>query len=111
MARRSKDAGIISNQMSMPIENKYNRENREVHGVLVYDFEKGEFSPTHVAKVIADSTQKPYPVARVYYLLRRGEVKAYKKGAAWVILKEDAVALLEKESDLLYSGISRRKFG
>lgn len=77
--------------------NKYNRDCRVMDGEPVFDLEKGFLSVNHVAKTIAAMLRRPYPTQRIYYLIRRGEMKAFKKGGSWVITKEDAKALYEKE--------------
>lgn len=77
--------------------NKYNRDFRQIDGEYVFDMEKGEFSVQQVCKVISATLNRPFPMQRLYYLLRTGRIKSLKKGAAWVILKEDAIALLESE--------------
>lgn len=77
--------------------NKYNRDLRKQDGELVFDLEKGHFSIAQVCKVISSALKRPYPKNSLYYLVRTGQVKAFRKGCAWVIHKEDAVALLEKE--------------
>lgn len=77
---------------------KFNRENRLVDGEKVYDFEKGLLSVNHVAKTISAMLRRPYALQRIYYLIHIGELKAYKKGGTWVIHKEDAKSLYDKES-------------
>jgi excisionase family DNA binding protein len=79
---------------------KYDPDRRRYQGQEVFDFEKGYFSVTHVSKIISASLGRPYGRQRVYYLIRSGELKAARKGHAWVIHKIDAMALLEKENKL-----------
>lgn len=76
---------------------KYNRDYRTINGELVFDMEKGEFSVQQVCKVMCATLNRQFSMQRLYYLLRIGQVKAFKKGSTWVILKEDAVALLDIE--------------
>lgn len=77
--------------------NKYNRDNRVVNGQLVFDMAKGEFSLQQVCKIFSESLNRPFPMQRLYYLARTGQLPSFKKGASYVIRKEDAVALLEQE--------------
>lgn len=77
--------------------NKYNRDLRKQNGELVFDMEKGHFSVPQVCKVLSASLNRPYSLNHLYYLIRSGKVKAFRKGYAWVIHKDDAIALLEKE--------------
>jgi excisionase family DNA binding protein len=79
--------------------NKYNRDMRMVNGQLIFDMVKGEFSVMQVCKVISATLGRPFPPQRLYYLLRSGQIKSFKKGSAWIIKKEDAVALLQEELD------------
>ncbi len=79
--------------------NKYNRDMRVVNGQLIFDMEKGEFSVTQVCKVFSATLGRPFPMQRLYYLLRTGQLRSFKKGSAWIINKEDAVALLQEEMD------------
>ena len=79
--------------------NKYNRDRRKFNGEPIFDMEKGHFSVQQVCKVISSTLKKPYPLQHIYYLMRSGQLKAFKKGAAWVISKEDAIDLLEKEKN------------
>jgi excisionase family DNA binding protein len=76
--------------------NKYNRDNRMFNGERVFDADKGFFSVQQVSTVISHEIKRHFPMQHIYYLLRRGDLKAFRKGAAWVIAKEDAISLLEK---------------
>lgn len=79
--------------------NKYNRDLRVVNGELVFDMDKGEFSATQVCKVFSATLGRPFSLQRIYYLLRTGQLRSFKKGATWVIKKDDAVRLLQEEMD------------
>lgn len=76
---------------------KYNRDRRKFNDEPVFDMEKGHFSVQQVCKVISATLKRPYSLQHIYYLMRCGKLKAFRKGAAWVIAKEDAIDLLEKE--------------
>lgn len=71
--------------------NKYNREEYKVDGEKVFDVEKGDFSVNQIAKLLG------HPVAHIYYLIRIGDLKSYRKGWALVIKKEDALKMHEKK--------------
>ena len=77
--------------------NKYNVAKRKVEGELIFSLEHGYYSVLHVAKTLSAMLGHPYNAQHVYYLIRRGEVPAQRKGGCWVIMREDAIALYEKE--------------
>lgn len=80
--------------------NKYNRDLRkEENGEYVFDMDKGHFSIQQVCKVLSATLGRPYSIQHLYYLLRTGKLKGFRKGAAWVIAKEDAIDLLERERE------------
>lgn len=75
---------------------KYCRDlSKDKNGALIFDMEKGEFSVQQVAKIVASEVGIPYNIYRIYYLLKRGELRASRKGNAWVIPKAEAQRLLE----------------
>lgn len=77
--------------------NKYNRDEQMRDGEKLFDPEKGRFSVGQVAKVMSAELGRAYPTHRVYYLLRTGQLKALRKGSSWIIAKEDAIELLQRE--------------
>ncbi len=77
--------------------NKFNRDRTVFQGELVFDIDKGHLSIAHVAKALSQALKRPYNQQRIYYMIRTGDLKAFKKGGLYVILKEDAEKLLEKE--------------
>ena len=85
--------------------NKYNREDRVIDGEPVFDLEKGYFSVHQVCKVISATLGRPFPRQHLYYLLRTGQLKAFRKRSAWVIKKVDAVELLQREIDKMNSRV------
>lgn len=86
--------------------NKYNRDLRKIEGEYIFDLDKGHFSLNQVCKIISDGLNRPYRIQRLYYFIRIGRLKAFKKGAAWVILKKDAEELFDLEKNGLASQIS-----
>jgi len=87
--------------------NKFNRDLRKHNGEYVFDMDKGHFSVHQVCKVLSSSLKRPYALQHLYYLIRTGQLKAFKTGYAWVIKKEDAVELLQKELDAEENKIRR----
>lgn len=88
---------------------KYSRQNMVRDGHKVFSEEKGTWSVIHVCKTLSEALGRPYTPNRIYYLIRRGNLPAYKCGAAWVILSKDAEQLLEMElgrKDLMKRGIA-----
>ncbi len=77
--------------------NKYNRDKCIFEGEPLFDAERGHYSIRQVALTLSESLGYHVDVQRLYYLVRSGQLKAFKRGAAWVICKEDAIAVLEKE--------------
>lgn len=86
--------------------NKYSRDKRKLDGQLIFDVDKGHFSVLHVSKMLSYELKRTYSMQKIYYLMRMGRLKAFKKGAAWVILKEDVASLLQIE--LALSDIFKR---
>jgi hypothetical protein len=78
---------------------RHNPSNRKFEGELVFDLSKGHYSLQQVCKVFSVTLNRAYNLQHLYYLIRRGELKAYKTGYSWVIKKDDAIALLEKEKE------------
>lgn len=62
---------------------KYSRKKSMYNGELVFDPNAGSYSVNDVARMLGVPPQK------VYYATRIGLLKAYRKGAAWVIKIED----------------------
>jgi excisionase family DNA binding protein len=90
---------------------KYSREFRQIDGELVFSVDKGHFSVLQVSKAISHHLGRPYPQQRIYYLLRMGKLKAMRKGVAWVIMREDAEELLQKEMVRMGSKTLLRRHG
>ena len=82
--------------------NKYSRAKSTYKGELLFDNKRGYYSVNQVAAVLG------VPAQKVYYATRVGLLKAFRKGAAWVIhgddVKEYGASYLEKKA-------SRRKTG
>ncbi len=64
---------------------------------LIFDLNTGFFSIPVVAKVLSDSLGYSYSAQHLYYLIRIGLLRCYKKGIFHLISREDAIELLEKE--------------
>ncbi len=69
---------------------KYSRSKSIHNGELIFDSSKGFLSINQVAKMLSVPTQK------IYYATRIGLLKAHRKGAAWVIHKDDLKEYQEK---------------
>jgi excisionase family DNA binding protein len=76
---------------------KYIGDNRKNNGARIFNLEEGRYSVHQLSKFMTMGLGRPYPMQRVYFVLRRGRIKAMRVGAAWVIMKEDAIALLQDE--------------
>jgi hypothetical protein len=62
---------------------KYSRTKSMFQGELVFDNDKGYHSVNQVA------TMLKVPAQKIYYATRIGQLKAQRKGAAWVIHSDD----------------------
>jgi excisionase family DNA binding protein len=62
---------------------KYSRTKSVFDGELLFDNNKGFYSINQVAKILN------VPAQKIYYATRIGQLKAQRKGAAWVIHTED----------------------
>jgi len=60
-------------------KNKYSRKKSMYEGELLFDNSKGFYSINQVAKMLN------VPAQKIYYATRVGHLKAYRKGAAWVV--------------------------
>lgn len=63
--------------------NKYSRAKSVFDGELLFDNDKGFFSVNQAADMLG------VPAQKIYYATRVGQLKAHRKGAAWVIHKDD----------------------
>lgn len=80
--------------------NKYNREDYKIDGEKVFDIDRGEFSVGQVAKILGEMLRESVAVAHIYYLIRMGELKAYRKGWSLVLKKEDVLKIYEKKAGI-----------
>ncbi len=62
---------------------KYSRTKSIFDGELLFDNQKGFFSVSQVAEMLN------VPAQKIYYATRIGQLKAHRKGAAWVIHVDD----------------------
>lgn len=81
-------------------KSKYIRDKRVVDGEKLYDINEDRWSVLHAAKVLSVMLNRPYTTAHIYYLIRYGLLRAYKRGGAWIIRKQDLVDLYEQENAL-----------
>lgn len=62
---------------------KFNGDARKHQGQYIFDIEEGRLSIHQIVKLYK------IPKQHLYYILRRGYIKAHRVGAAWLIMKED----------------------
>lgn len=62
---------------------KYSRTKSMFDGELLFDNKKGHYSINQTAKILN------VPAQKIYYATRIGLLKANRKGAAWIIHKDD----------------------
>lgn len=70
---------------------KYSRSKSMFDGELLFDNNKGYFSVNQVARMLS------VPAQKIYYATRIGQLKAHRKGAAWVIHNEDVKAYMDEQ--------------
>jgi excisionase family DNA binding protein len=70
---------------------KYSRSKSMFDGELLFDNHKGYHSVNQVARMLS------VPAQKIYYATRIGQLKAHRKGAAWVIHAEDVKAYMEQQ--------------
>lgn len=76
---------------------KYNREKRKVDGEKLFDIERDRWSVLHAAKAISTMLGISYPAYRLYYQLRIGKVRGFKKAGAWIIKKDEFLRIYHDE--------------
>jgi len=69
---------------------KYSRSKSMFDGELLFDSTKGFHSINQVARMLS------VPAQKIYYATRIGQLKAHRKGAAWVIHENDLKEYSEK---------------
>lgn len=69
---------------------KYSRTKSVFNGELLFDNNKGYYSVNQVAEMLS------VPAQKIYYATRIGQLKALRKGAAWVIHAQDMKEYQEK---------------
>lgn len=69
---------------------KYSRSKSMFKGELVFDNDKGFHSVNQVADMLK------VPAQKIYYATRIGQLKAQRKGAAWVIHSDDVKEYADK---------------
>ena len=74
-------------------KNKYSRTKSVFNGELLFDNEKGFYSINQAAVMLS------VPAQKIYYATRTGQLKASRKGAAWVIHTNDIREYKEKHLD------------
>src|ERR1700733_12699381 len=70
---------------------KYSRSKSMFNGELLFDNGKGYHSVNQVARLLG------VPAQKIYYATRIGQLKALRKGAAWVIHDQDVKEYAEKK--------------
>lgn len=71
-------------------QQKYSRSKSMFDGELVFDNTKGYHSVNQVAEMLK------VPAQKIYYATRIGQLRAQRKGAAWVIHSDDVKEYMQK---------------
>jgi len=69
---------------------KYSRTRSMFEGELLFDNDKGFYSVNQTAKILN------VPAQKIYYAARSGYLKATRRGAAWIIHKDEIQKYREK---------------
>lgn len=69
---------------------KYSRSKSLFNGELLFDNDKGFHSVGQIARMLS------VPAQKIYYATRIGQLKAHRRGAAWVIHNSDIKEYAEK---------------
>lgn len=80
-------------------QQKYSRTKSMFDGELLFDNTKGFHSVNQVAEMLK------VPAQKIYYATRIGQLKAHRRGAAWVIHSDDVAEYAQKHVE----GKSKRK--
>ncbi len=89
---------VRKEDMDEYLRNKNNRDLRKKDGEYIFDVKKGHFSVSQISKIYSASINKNFPIRKVYYLVRMGQLKSFRKGKAIVINKEDAKEFIENHT-------------
>lgn len=76
---------------------KYSRDKRTFNGQKLFDLDESRVSVLQASKILSQALDRPYPTARIYYLLRTGKARGLKKAAAWIIEKDVLLAIYALE--------------
>ena len=71
-------------------------EKRKIHGEYIFNIKEGRWSVLHAHKIIHKALGY-YPLHHLYYLIRRGELRASYIGATIVLNSKDVYELIENE--------------
>jgi hypothetical protein len=72
-------------------------EKRQYEGCKLYDIKNNRWSVLHASKAISHMLGRSFPAHRIYYLIRKGEVRVAKYGCSIVISEAAVMDLYEKE--------------
>lgn len=69
--------------------NRYSGLYRAHEGRKLVDFEAGQYTIQVASKILAQLTGERFPPHRVYNLIYAGDLRAYRLGIAWIVMRED----------------------
>lgn len=90
--------------------NKYNPDKRKVDGKPIFDIDEGYYSIQQASKIISEYLDKPFHFQRLYYLIRKGDIQAYRKGYSWVVHKDDLFKFINTERGI-YRSLEIKRIG
>jgi hypothetical protein len=91
---------VLPSEVSAYIKKKHRREYSLFKGKPLYDTEKGEVSIKQAAKMCKINFQ------RIYYLVRTGKIEYFKRGAAYILDKDQVMKVIKKYPSRNYSRLT-----
>jgi excisionase family DNA binding protein len=78
---------------------RHSGEDRRKEGVRIFNMDEGRFSVQMTAKILGERLGKRFNTMGVYYQIRRGRLKAYRIGTAWIVSGEAIQAYVDRVED------------
>lgn len=76
---------------------KYNGDNRSFANEKLFDLEKGTYSVSQVQRILSHELKRPISLNKIYYLLRTGQLRGFRRGPHWIIGREGLVEFIEED--------------
>lgn len=90
---------ILRSDLDEYRKSKHLSDKRIVDGEKLFDIEDDRWSVLHASKTLSSMIGRPITIYHLYYLLRFGKLRGYKKGGCWIIKRQDLLELYEKHAE------------